>query len=193
MNISRFFPYKCIRNQIWPCHKVVQGQARFIICANHLGHVTRTIWTNFRSRILRNLHMKFEFIWLSGFRGEDVWNCGWTDKGRRSDWYTISSPMSLWLRWAKKKERETKCYLILLEQYLTGCCELMCMTLSFCGKTSSVVSDPIGLCIWWYSEMRQKYYSMYSQIDLILSWVQRWRIWKSKTGNSEICPLFLVL
>ena len=34
MNISRFFPYKCIRNQILPCHKVGQGQARFIICAN---------------------------------------------------------------------------------------------------------------------------------------------------------------
>ena len=34
MNISRFFPYKCIRNQIWPCHKVGQGQPRFIICEN---------------------------------------------------------------------------------------------------------------------------------------------------------------
>ena len=32
MNISRLFQYKCIRNQIWPCHKV--GQAGFIICAN---------------------------------------------------------------------------------------------------------------------------------------------------------------
>ena len=32
MNISRLFPYKYIRNQISPCHKV--GQARFIICAN---------------------------------------------------------------------------------------------------------------------------------------------------------------
>ena len=32
MNFSIFFPYKCIRNQIWPCHKVCQ--ARFIICAN---------------------------------------------------------------------------------------------------------------------------------------------------------------
>ena len=39
----------------------------------------RTIWTNFRSRVLRSLHMKFEFDWPSGFRGEDVWNCGRTD------------------------------------------------------------------------------------------------------------------
>ena len=73
----------------------------------HLGHVTKTIWTNFRSRVLRSLHMKFELYWPSGFRGEDVWNCGRTDgrrttDGRRSDWYTISSPMSLRLRWAKK-------------------------------------------------------------------------------------------
>ena len=38
----------------------------------HLGHVTRTIWTNFRSRVLRSLHMKFEFNLPRGFRGEDV-------------------------------------------------------------------------------------------------------------------------
>ena len=34
MKISRFFPNKCIRNQIWPCHKVGHGQPRFIICAD---------------------------------------------------------------------------------------------------------------------------------------------------------------
>ena len=77
----------------------------------HLGHVTKTIWTNFCSPILRSLHMKYEFNWPSSFRGEDVWKC-WrtddgrtdgrrTDDGRRSHWYTISSPMSLRLRWAK--------------------------------------------------------------------------------------------
>ena len=70
--------------------------------------MTRNIWTNFRSPILRSLHMKFEFNWPSGFRGEDVWKC-WrtdgrrtTDDGRRSHWYTNSSPRSLRLRWAKK-------------------------------------------------------------------------------------------
>ena len=35
----------------------------------HLGHVTWTIYTNFRP--LRMLHMKFEFDWPSGFREED--------------------------------------------------------------------------------------------------------------------------
>ena len=33
----------------------------------HLGDVTRTISTNFRSHVLRSLHMKFKFNWLSGF------------------------------------------------------------------------------------------------------------------------------
>ena len=41
----------------------------------HLGHVTRTIWTNFRSPIPRRLHMKFGFNRPSGFWGEDVWKC----------------------------------------------------------------------------------------------------------------------
>ena len=73
----------------------------------HLGHVTRTIWTNFRSPILRSLHMKYEFNWPSSYRWEDVWKCWRTTDGRttndggRSHWYTISSPMSRRLRWAK--------------------------------------------------------------------------------------------
>ena len=40
--------------------------------------------TNFRSLILRSLHMKFEFNWPSGFRGEDVWKCWRTTDGRRT-------------------------------------------------------------------------------------------------------------
>ena len=46
MNISRFFPYKCIKNQIWPCLKIVgQGQASFIICANLVGHTSPMLHT----------------------------------------------------------------------------------------------------------------------------------------------------
>ena len=107
-----FFPYKSIRDQIWPCHKIGQDQPRVIIWINlvvlehpmlhnkfqghqplgsgeedflrffiinrhggHLGHVTWTVWTNFRSPIPRRLHMKFSFNRPSGFRGEDVWKC----------------------------------------------------------------------------------------------------------------------
>ena len=38
----------------------------------HLGHVTWTIYTNFRSPFSRRLHIKFGFDWPSGFREEDV-------------------------------------------------------------------------------------------------------------------------
>ena len=51
----------------------------------HLGHVTKTIWTNFCSPILRSLHMKYEFNWPSSFRGEDVWKCWRTTDGRTTD------------------------------------------------------------------------------------------------------------
>ena len=38
----------------------------------HLGHVTWTIYINFRSPFPRRLHIKFGFDWPRGFRGEDV-------------------------------------------------------------------------------------------------------------------------
>ena len=77
---------------------------------SHLGHVTRTIWTTFRSPNPWRLQMKFGYNWPSSFRGEVVWNC-WrttTDDGRRRRttddgaclYYKL--PRSLWLRWAKK-------------------------------------------------------------------------------------------
>ena len=46
--------------------------------------------------------MKFEFNRPSGFR-ESVWKCWRTTdgQGQGSHWYTISSPMSLQLRWTK--------------------------------------------------------------------------------------------
>ena len=47
--------------------------------------------------------MKFEFNWPSGFR-----RClKMLTDGRQSDWYTISSPMSLWLKHKKEKPRLT--------------------------------------------------------------------------------------
>ena len=49
---------------------------------------------------IRSLHMKFEFNWPSSFRG-DVWKCWQMDDRRWSHCYTISSPRSLQLRWAK--------------------------------------------------------------------------------------------
>ena len=62
----------------------------------HLGHVTWTIYINFPSPFPRRLHIKFGFDWPSGFRGEDVGNCGQMTTPDHG--YPISSPMSLWLR-----------------------------------------------------------------------------------------------
>ena len=53
----------------------------------HLGHVTRTIWTNFRSPILRSLHMKFEFNWPRFQKRRCLKML--TEDGRRSHWYTL--------------------------------------------------------------------------------------------------------
>ena len=52
MNISRFFLYKCIRNQIWLCHMVAQGQPRFIIkfCANLVGPTSTMLHTKARKK-----------------------------------------------------------------------------------------------------------------------------------------------
>ena len=73
----------------------------FTICGHggHLGHVTRTVWTNFRSPIPWRLHMKFGFNRHSGIWGEDVFESGrQTDgqkdrqrDGRRRLTYPISS------------------------------------------------------------------------------------------------------
>ena len=48
----------------------------------HLGHVTSTIYINFCSPFPMRLHIKFGFDWPSGFREEDVCNCGRTEDGR---------------------------------------------------------------------------------------------------------------
>ena len=104
MNISRFSPYKCIRNQIWHFYKVGQGQPRFIICANwigptsamlHLGHVTRAIGINFGKPIIRSLQIKFEFNWPSGFWGNFVLMCWWDSKMSDLGWKVKGQPWPL--------------------------------------------------------------------------------------------------
>ena len=48
---NSFFPYKSIRDQIWPCHKIGQGQPRV------------TIWTNFDGPKAPMLHTKAQGHW----------------------------------------------------------------------------------------------------------------------------------
>ena len=47
----------------------------------HLGHVTQTPRTNFRSPIPLRFHMEFGFEWPGGFGEEDLWKW-WTKDGR---------------------------------------------------------------------------------------------------------------
>ena len=60
----------------------------------HLEFRIKTILTIFLSPSAWMLHMKFGYIWPSGFRGEVVWKCGrTTDDGRTTEAsHTISSP-----------------------------------------------------------------------------------------------------
>ena len=51
------------------------------------------------------LYVKFGKNGLHGFRGDVVWKF-WRTDGRRTPAYTISSPMSLWFRWANKNSYE---------------------------------------------------------------------------------------
>ena len=60
MNISRFFQYKYIRNQIRPCRKKDQGQPRFNICANLVGPTSPMLYT------------KSQGHWPVGSRIEDI-------------------------------------------------------------------------------------------------------------------------
>ena len=54
-----FFPYKSIRDQIWPCRKIGQGQLRVII------------WTNLEVLEYPMLHTNFQGHWPIGSREED--------------------------------------------------------------------------------------------------------------------------
>ena len=60
MNILRFSLYKCIRNQVLPCHNVGQGQPRLIICANLVAPTSPM------------LHTKSQSQWPFGSREEEI-------------------------------------------------------------------------------------------------------------------------
>ena len=81
-------------------NKIFEGFFTIYGHGGHLGHVTQMPWKNFRSPYPMRLHIKFDFDRPSGFREEDVWNCG----RRRTDagpWVYYKLAKSLWLRWAK--------------------------------------------------------------------------------------------
>ena len=56
----------------------------------HLGHVTWTIWANFRCPIPFRLHMKFGFNRPSGFSGKEVWKCWHWVTLDQGHWMTLT-------------------------------------------------------------------------------------------------------
>ena len=62
-------------------------------CGGHLGHVTQMPRTNFRSPYPRRLHIKFGGPAVSEKKMFE--HC---ERQTPDHWYTISSPMCLWLR-----------------------------------------------------------------------------------------------
>ena len=77
-------------NKKWPlfCSNVIICSSLYLVLVfaihshgGHLGHVTWTIYTNFRSTFLRMRHM-IDIDWPSGFSGEDE-KCGLRQRRRR--------------------------------------------------------------------------------------------------------------
>ena len=134
-----FSPYKSIRDQIWPCRKICQGQPRVLIWTNLvvLEHPTLHTkcqghrpfgsgedflrlyhlwaWRPSWSSDLDRLNIMFFF---SSTHGGSTWNLASVgsvaseemfnnvDDGRRRPAYPLSSPISLRLKWAKKKKKK---------------------------------------------------------------------------------------
>ena len=97
MNISRFFPYKCIRNQIWPCHKVGQGQPRIIICANLVGSKSPILHTMSQGHwpyIPKKIFLKGLYhiwVWWSS------WSCDWEHLCKLSFSHPKELPYEIWI------------------------------------------------------------------------------------------------
>ena len=93
---NSFSPYKSIRDQnpspqcYWPFGSGEDFWRVFPIYGHggHLGHVTQTPRTNFRSPIPLGLLMKFGFDRPTGFGEEDLWKWWTMDERTMNGWTT---------------------------------------------------------------------------------------------------------
>ena len=62
----KHFSDVCIRNQIWPCHKIGQGQARFIICAKLVKTTSPMLHSKSKGHLFQRIkYLKgFYHIWV---------------------------------------------------------------------------------------------------------------------------------
>ncbi len=80
--LNNFFPYKMLLNLT--VFEIFAKNCLLTPCSifSNGGHVFRRIensLSNFVHKTLRNNHAKFQNIWFSSFRGEDVWKSLRTD------------------------------------------------------------------------------------------------------------------
>ena len=122
-----FLPYKCIRDQIWPCRKIGHGQPRVIIWTNFVVLEHSMLHTKFQGHrpfgsgeedFLRFLPYTTLIVWPGPFEqifippshGDSIWNlasvvseekmlkeCGWRT-GRQTDAWGL--PILLAHQWA---------------------------------------------------------------------------------------------
>ena len=91
-----FFPYKSIRDQIWPCRKIGQGQPRVIIWAN-LVVLKHPIIPNFKviglSVMEKKIFLGFYHIWA----WRPSWSCDQDRLSKLSFTHPIEAPYEILL------------------------------------------------------------------------------------------------
>ena len=111
------FSYRKACYQIWPCCEIGQGQPKVIICTNNDGLESQLLHTNFqgnastsfgRRRFLKLIY--HTWVWQPSWSCDSIMLMDFHEKkmfeindGQTPDHgYTVSSPMNIQLRWAKK-------------------------------------------------------------------------------------------
>ena len=100
INCFNFFPYKSIGDQIWPCHKIGQGQPRGIIWTNCVAleysmlpyQVSRSSAFQFQRRIFKG----FYHIWA----WRQSWSCDLDHLNQPLFLHLKEAPHKIWLQLA---------------------------------------------------------------------------------------------
>ena len=98
---TRFFPNKCIRNQIWSCHKVGQGQPRLShLCKTGRAHIPYATY-----QVPRPLAFWFQRRHLKGFNHVwarwPSWSCDQYNWYKFWPTYHKESSYEIWVQMAK--------------------------------------------------------------------------------------------
>ena len=92
-----FFPYKSIRDLIWPCRKICQGQPRVIIWANWQYSSTRWCIQRFKVIGLLALEKKISLGFYHIWPWWPSWSCDQDHLSKLSFPHSIVAPYEIWL------------------------------------------------------------------------------------------------